>query len=101
MPILLENKGRYPADWKQIRGRILIECENKCEFCGVPNYSLRNGKKIILTIAHIDHIPENCDRENLRALCQKCHNKHDAEHRAKTRKKNRYMSLFERKDLDA
>ena len=28
---------------------------------------------IILTTAHLDHTPENCDPENLRAFCQRCH----------------------------
>ena len=98
MPILPENKGRYPADWKDIRAKILAECKNKCEWCGVENYSIRDGAKIVLTIAHLDHVPENCARENLRALCQKCHNGHDAKHRAQTRKRLFYtqqLSLFE------
>lgn len=34
--------------------------------------------KVILTVAHLDHQPENCARENLRALCQRCHNDYDA-----------------------
>lgn len=35
--------------------------------------------RIVLTIAHIhDHSPENCDDDNLAALCQRCHNIHDA-----------------------
>ena len=38
--------------------------------------------KIILTVAHLDHQPENCTRENLRALCQMCHNIYDAPARA-------------------
>ena len=41
----------------------------------------------LLTIAHLDHTPENCDYRNLRALCQKCHNTYDAKHRAETRRK--------------
>jgi 5-methylcytosine-specific restriction endonuclease McrA len=90
MPILLENKKRYPANWKDIRNKILLECKNKCEFCGVENYSLRDGKKIVLTISHLDHTPENCARENLRALCQKCHNTYDTSHRAQTRKRFLY-----------
>jgi len=86
MPILPENKHRYPKNWKEIRQKILEECENKCEFCGVENRTLRNNKIICLTIAHLDHTPENCERENLKALCQKCHNQHDAAHRAETRR---------------
>jgi hypothetical protein len=32
---------------------------------------------IVLTIAHLDHMPENCADENLRALCQRHHLAHD------------------------
>ena len=35
-------------------------------------------KQLVLTIAHLDHNPENNDRANLKALCQRCHNEHDA-----------------------
>lgn len=34
--------------------------------------------RIVLTVAHLDHQPENCADENLRAWCQRCHNKYDA-----------------------
>jgi 5-methylcytosine-specific restriction endonuclease McrA len=84
MPILLENKKRYP-----------VECQNKCEWCGVENHTMRDGKKIILTIAHLDHTPENCARENLRALCQKCHNGYDAKHRTQTRKRHFAVGQYE------
>lgn len=87
MPIKAENKARYPANWKEIRAAILERANNKCEFCGIENYTIRdNGSKVVLTIAHLDHTPENCTSENLRALCQKCHNTYDAKHRAQTRK---------------
>lgn len=73
MPIKPENKKRYPANWKDIRKDILKRADNKCEFCGIENYTIReNGSKVVLTIAHLDHTPENCDYSNLRALCQKC-----------------------------
>lgn len=39
-----------------------------------------NGVKIVLTIAHLDHVPENCEQSNLKALCQRCHLAYDAEH---------------------
>lgn len=38
-------------------------------------------KMVILTVAHLDHAPENCDPSNLKALCQRCHNLYDAAHR--------------------
>lgn len=34
--------------------------------------------RVVLTVAHMDHRPENCARENLKALCQRCHNRYDA-----------------------
>lgn len=39
---------------------------------------------IVLTIAHLDHTPENCDPANLRALCQRHHLALDAEHHKET-----------------
>jgi len=78
VPIRPENKSRYPKDWKQISLRIRERAGNKCEDCGVENYSIRNGSKIVLTVAHLDHTPENCADENLRAWCQRCHNRYDA-----------------------
>lgn len=80
MPIRPENRDRYPDDWKDIRSAILERSEHKCEWCGVDNYDLHpvTGSKVVLTIAHVhDPDPENCDPENLAALCQKCHLGHD------------------------
>ncbi len=111
MPIKPENKKLYPKNWKQIREAILKRANNKCEFCGVENhtegYRDKDGNfikstgmqqeadeldgekiiRIVLTIAHLDHNPQNCDPNNLRALCQKCHNIYDKEHRKETRAK--------------
>jgi 5-methylcytosine-specific restriction endonuclease McrA len=39
--------------------------------------------KVVLTVAHLDHTPENCAEENLKALCQRCHLTYDAKHHAK------------------
>lgn len=54
---------------------------------------------IVLTIAHLDHQPENCDPENLRAWCQRHHLAYDAEHHKanayRTRKdKAQTMEMF-------
>ncbi|MCW3675430.1 hypothetical protein [Burkholderia cenocepacia] len=50
-------------------------------FCRASEYS-SNGRwtTIVLTIAHLDHVPEHCDDDNLKALCQRCHLAYDAEH---------------------
>ncbi len=88
MPIKPENKNRYPANWKSIRKLILIRAVNKCEVCGALNHKPHptTGAEVILTIAHLDHIPEHCEEDNLKAMCQKCHNGYDVEHRKKTRR---------------
>lgn len=94
MPIKPENKNRYPQNWESIRQKILKRAGNRCEWCGVENHTYRLNQKtgkmarIVLTIAHLDHTPENCSDDNLRALCQRCHNAYDITHRIKNRKKN-------------
>ena len=40
--------------------------------------------RIVLTIGHLDHTPENCADENLRAWCQRCHLAYDAKHHQQT-----------------
>ena len=70
--------SKYPPNWKtEIRPRILKRSRNKCEFCEAENYMPHpiTGSKVILTIAHLDHDPENwkVSDERLRSLCQKCH----------------------------
>ncbi|MDE2105505.1 MAG: hypothetical protein KGL39_50225 [Patescibacteria group bacterium] len=48
--------------------------------------------RIVLTVAHLDHTPENCDPGNLRAWCQRCHNRYDAAaRRAGIRERMRVM----------
>jgi hypothetical protein len=106
MPIKPENAHRYPKDWRQIRARILERAGDRCEGspqfpeCRVANGHYRRRRdgavfedpdhaiacsddedlftQIVLTIAHLDHTLENCDPENLRAWCQRCHLAYDA-----------------------
>lgn len=99
MPIRPENRDRYPANWPAISLRIrtgraagrcecLGECgrgthEGRCpNRNGAPAYG--TGSRVILTVAHLDHTPENCDPTNLRAMCQGCHLHYDRDHHAQT-----------------
>ena len=112
---------KYPKNWKQISLQVREEAHQRCEFCGVENYTfyrnLADGKRekvegmqleaatldgekltrIILTVAHLDHDTAHNDRTNLRALCQRCHNRHDVEFR----KRNRAAGLSARKGLQS
>ena len=86
MPIRKENRDRYPSDWTRISLEKRSAAGNKCE--GSPAYPLCRaengqphpvtGSRVVLTVAHLDHQPENCAPENLRAWCQRCHNTYDA-----------------------
>ena len=53
MPIKPENKSRYPKNWKEIRERILIRANNRCEFCGVENHTYRYNPYHCKTIENI------------------------------------------------
>src|SRR6267154_1521875 len=110
MPIKPENICRYPANWRAIRVRILERAGHRCEGspafpnCRAPNGWYRVKKtetlyaqpcedssvtRIVLTIGHLDHTPENCADENLRAWCQRCHLTYDAAHHAQTARTTR------------
>ncbi|WP_372584609.1 hypothetical protein [Mycobacteroides abscessus] len=88
MPIRPENRDRYPKDWLKISRRIrLVRAQSQCECVGecgrnthrgrcpnrqgLPAYG--TGSRVILTVAHLNHTPEDCRDENLRAMCQGCH----------------------------
>jgi hypothetical protein len=40
--------------------------------------------RIVLTVGHLDHIPEHCELANLRHWCQRCHLTYDRQHHAET-----------------
>ncbi len=115
MPISPENRARYPRDWKAISLRIRTErAGNRCECegeCGRGHEGRCNaingqphpvtGSVVVLTCMHLDHTPERCDDDNLRAACQRCHLSYDAKHHAAnarvTRNQKRGQSdLFDR-----
>lgn len=90
MPIRPEERSRYPTDWKAISLRIRERANWRCE--GSPAYPdcrAENARphpvtasKVVLTVAHLDHQPENCADDNLKAMCQRCHLTYDAAHHA-------------------
>lgn len=97
MPICKSEKARYPKDWKVISKAIRERAGNRCE--GSPAYPdcrAENGaphpvtgSKVVLTVGHRDHTPENVDDENLSAWCQRCHLTYDKDHHAKNARRTR------------
>lgn len=67
MPEVLWQAGCKPGD--------VVACDNGEKLKII---------KIVLTIAHLDHTPENCADDNLRAWCQRHHLAYDAKHHAIT-----------------
>ena len=61
----------------------------------------RKPTVIVLTVAHLDHTPENCALDNLRAWCQRHHLAYDAEHHAASRAKNRDLATGQLQLLEA
>lgn len=107
-PIKAENRNRYPANWREISKRIRFErAEGRCECegeCGRGTHDGRcpnehdkpaygTGSRVILTVAHLDHTPENCDDDNLKAMCQGCHLHYDRDHHRKTRSETRRAAV--------
>ncbi|MER5641882.1 hypothetical protein ABT095_33715 [Kitasatospora sp. NPDC002227] len=98
MPIRPENRARYPADWPEIsraikeRGGWQCECLGECGRGTHPGRcpnrhnqpAYGTGSTVVLTTAHLNHTPEDCRPENLRAMCQGCHLHYDREHHKET-----------------
>lgn len=100
MPIRPKNRQRYPEDWDRISFYIrFVRANGRCECdarCGSRLHRSgrceayhnqphpRTGSIVVLTVAHLDHTPENCDETNLMAMCQACHLAYDRDHHAET-----------------
>ncbi len=106
MPIGREAERLYPggslrsAEWLAIRAAILeragwqCECRGECgrdhgreaaafvhvgPRCGALHERPHpiTGSRVVLTVAHLDHDPGHNAPSNLRAMCQRCHNRYD------------------------
>ena len=81
------NLADYPRAWRKISRTIRRIAGNQCEQCGIANGTpLPSGRagRVVLTVAHIGapfangapgnkHDKHDVRRENLLALCQRCH----------------------------
>ena len=115
MPIRPEMRGLYPKNWREISERIRFrragdrcECRGECghehfgedtgDRCEVWNGEPHpeTGSMVVLTVAHLDHEPQNCSDDNLKAMCQRCRLAYDREHHRQTRRRRRAIrDLFE------
>lgn len=98
------DRRLYPEDWDDIASGIKAEVNWCCEFCGrdcpragekaedfmaricttddlatcplVAEYR-QAPRRFLLTVAHLNHLPADCSRANLKALCAPCHCRYD------------------------
>lgn len=127
MPIRPSERARYPRNWREISAKIRERDGDACRWCHAPNGERVRRKlddpgrwihecdylaivdgidwseavKIVITVAHLDHTPENCDFGNLVALCQRCHLTYDAAHHARNARRTRRQPLAVRDLFEA
>jgi len=94
------HRERYPDDWEAIsmaireRSGRRCECEGECGLHrthpGPRRCEERQARQalwargdVVLTVAHLNHDPQDCRPENLKAMCQRCHLRYDAPHHQK------------------
>ena len=90
MPIRAEMRDRYPKEWPIISLWVRVCACWRCEWCAAAQGKPHpvTGSKVVLTVAHIlCDDPADVRPANLAALCQLCHNRHDAAGRAAGRKR--------------
>jgi hypothetical protein len=111
MPIKPEYRHFYGKTWRTVtRPRILERAGNCCESCLAPNgvnvfrlghnwaraerKFMEGGHwvRIVLTIAHLNHVAGDDRDANLMALCQHCHLHYDLHHHAESRATRKDLS---------
>ena len=106
MPIDYSN---YPSNWKEISHHIrFVRAKGKCEgtkqfpHCkavhGQPHPD--TGSKVVLTVAHLNHNTQDNRPQNLRALCQRCHNNWDIPYRNKNKANRKIREQVEAGQLE-
>lgn len=91
------DRSLYPSSWDEIARTIKNQVLWNCQACDrpcrkpgetmadfakrlpevwLPSFKEKPGR-FVLTVAHLDHVPQNCDRSNLRAWCAPCHCRYD------------------------
>jgi hypothetical protein len=104
VPIKPDQRARYPADWPAISRAIRYDrAGGRCEFtdaatglrCTAENGRPHpiTGSRVVLTVAHLNHTPEDNRDSNLRAGCQRCHLKYDAPHHARSAQRTKYRAM--------
>lgn len=91
MPIRPELRHLYGPAWKEkVRPKIVDRAGGRCEACGARGGDLvlnRHGWtwRVVLTVAHLNHMSGDDRDENLRCWCARCHLVYDTAYHRLTR----------------
>lgn len=80
------DRSLYPDDWDDIALQVKEKADWTCRRCGKQCY--RPGqpaldRRKVLTVHHRDHDPQNCEDDNLEALCAPCHLREEVAYRVR------------------
>lgn len=84
----------YDVDGKQHDSTIMLNRRSQMR-CSAVNGEAHpcTGSKVVLTVGHTNHTPEDCRDEVLKHWCQRCHLSYDREHHQKNARVTRFRKL--------
>ena len=106
MPVKPERRSLYGDDWREFAAYIKFdraggkcECDGRCGDRQCRGLDLGrcnaehgkphpvNGKRTVLTAAHLNHDETSRDEDEVGAYCARCHLSYDRDHHAVNRRK--------------
>jgi len=102
MPIRKDLKHHYDKEWQKLARDLKDACDWCCQQCGARHNSIRtrDGVRIVVTVAHLNHVAGDNRPENLRVLCAGCHLRYDIQHHAIQRKRNARRKALDGQQLE-
>jgi hypothetical protein len=86
----ISRAAKERAGWRCVGSPLFPECRAAH---GAPHPD--TGSIVVLTTAHRDHAPANCDPANLAVWCQRCHLAYDADEHQRHAAATRWEALCE------
>jgi hypothetical protein len=84
----------YRVDGRQCDSEIMLNRREPIK-CGAVNGQPHpvTGSKVVLTVGHLNHTPEDCRDEVLRHWCQRCHLRYDRTEHGRNARKTRFRMM--------
>lgn len=84
----------YGVDGRQHDSEIMLNRRTpiRCEALNRQAHPVTKSM-VVLTVAHLNHTPEDCRDEVLRHMCQRCHLRYDSSHHQKNARVTRFKKI--------